>query len=142
MIEFNPRPSPSPLYPDPTSTSGHTAWFSDAIRPGNPRPDDVSAPPILVALTTDPVPRFPVGRLMITPAAAQSIPADEAAKALRRHAAGDWGTVDAEDWASNDAALRYGTRLLSSYQTQDKTVFWIITEADRSVTTILLPSDY
>jgi hypothetical protein len=112
------------------------------MHPGTPRPDRVSPPPIVVALTTDPVPRFPVGRLMITPAAAQVVPADEAAKALRRHAAGDWGTVDAEDWASNDEALRKGTRLLSSYTTQDKTVFWIITEADRSVTTILLPSDY
>ena len=139
MIEFNLRPFPR--YPDPTSRGG-ADWFSDAIRPGNPRSAHVSAPPILVALTTDPVPRFPVGRLMITPAAAHVVPADEAAKALRRHAAGDWGTVDAEDWASNDAALRYGTRLMSSYRTQDKTVFWIITEADRSVTTILLPSDY
>lgn len=139
MIEFNPRPFPR--YPDPTSPGG-ADWFSDAIRPGNPRPTHVSPPPIVVALTTDPVPPFPVGRLLITPAAAQAIPADEAAKALRRHAAGDWGTVDAEDWASNDAALRYGTRLMSSYQSQDKTVFWIITEADRSVTTILLPSDY
>ena len=81
-------------------------------------------------------------RQPITPAAAQVVPADEATRALRRHAAGDWGNVDSEDWASNDEALRKGTRLLSSYQTQDKTVFWIITEADRSVTTILLPSDY
>jgi hypothetical protein len=141
MIEFNPRPSPSPRYPDPASRRG-ADWFSDAMYPGTPRPDRVSPPPIVVALTTDPVPRFPVGRLMITPAAAQVVPADEAAKALRRHASGDWGNVDSEDWAANDAALRHGTRLLSSYTTQNKTVFWVITEADRSVTTILLPSDY
>ena len=141
MIEFNPRPSPSTRYPDPASRGG-ADWFSDAMHPGIPRTPRVPPPPIVIALTTDPVPRFPVGRLMITPAAAQVVPADEATRALRRHAAGDWGNVDSEDWASNDEALRKGTRLLSSYQTQDKTVFWIITEADRSVTTILLPSDY
>lgn len=139
MIEFNPRPSSR--YPDPASRGG-SDWFSDAKHPGTPRTPRVPPPPIVIALTTDPVPRFPVGRLMITPAAAQVVPADEATRALRRHAAGDWGNVDSEDWAANDAALRHGTRLLSSYQTQDKTVFWVITEADRSVTTILLPSDY
>ncbi len=139
MIEFNPRPSSR--YPDRASRGG-ADWFSDAMHPGTPRTPRVPPPPIVIALTTDPVPRFPVGRLMITPAAAQMIPADEATRALRRHAAGDWGNVDSEDWAANDAALRHGTRLLSSYTTQDKTAFWIITEADRSVTTILLPSDY
>jgi hypothetical protein len=139
MIEFNPRTSPR--YPDPASRGG-ADWFSDAMHPGTPRTARIPPPPIVVALTTDPVPRFPVGRLMITPAAAQVVPADEAAKALRRHASGDWGNVDSEDWAANDAALRHGTRLVSSYTTQDKTIFWVITEADRSVTTILLPSDY
>ena len=139
MIEFNPRPSS--CYPDPASRGG-ADWFSDAMHPGIPRTPRIPPPPIVIALTTDPVPRFPVGRLMITPAAAQMVPADEATRALRRHAAGDWGNVDSEDWAANDAALRHGTRLLSSYTTQDKTVFWVVTEADRSVTTILLPSDY
>jgi len=140
MFEFNPRPSPSLRYPDPASHGG-ADWFSDAMHPGTPR-SQMTPQPLVISLTTDPTPRFRVGRLLITPAAAQSIPADEATRALRRHAAGDWGNVDSEDWAANDVALRNGTRLVSSYLTQDKTVFWIITEADRSVTTILLPSDY
>jgi hypothetical protein len=97
---------------------------------------------VVIALLTGTTPRFQVGRLVITASAAAAIHADDALRALRRHAAGDWGTVGPEDWAANDQALREGTRLLSSYQSSDKTVFWIITEADRSVTTILLPSDY
>ncbi len=139
MIEFNRRPSPR--YPDPKPHGGADV-FADAMQPGDPRPPRVPPPPTVISLTTDPAPRFRMGRLMITPHAAQVIPADEAAKALRRHAAGDWGNVDREDWAANDAALRHGTRLLSSYKTEDKNIFWIITEADRCVTTILLPSDY
>ncbi len=139
MIDINRRPSPR--YPDP-QPRGCADTFSDAMHSGGHQPPRVPPPPIVVALTTDPAPRFRMGRLMITPHAAQVIPADEAAKALRRHAAGDWGNVDREDWAANDEALRQGTRLLSSYKTEDKNIFWIITEADRSVTTILLPSDY
>lgn len=60
---------------------------------------------------------------------------------LRRHAKGDWGDLCDEDRQVNQSALADGDRLLSSY-TINKTVFWIITEADRSVTTILLPEDY
>ena len=59
-----------------------------------------------------------------------------------RHMAGDWGEVDAEDKAANDLALMDGSRLLSAYTTTKGQKLWIITEADRSVTTILLPSDY
>jgi hypothetical protein len=60
---------------------------------------------------------------------------------LARHRRGDWGTLDAEDKAANDAAVKNGERILSVYEING-TKFWIITEADRSVTTILLPSDY
>jgi hypothetical protein len=64
---------------------------------------------------------------------------------LRRHLAGDWGDVDDEDKALNDAAIVDGSRLLSAYHIGDSQTpikFWIITEADRSSTTVLLPSEY
>jgi len=61
--------------------------------------------------------------------------------ALGRHVRGDWGDVDAEDRAANDRALREGTRVLSSYRAGG-VKFWVITEADRSATTVLLPSEY
>ena len=60
---------------------------------------------------------------------------------LARHAAGDWGTMSPEDKKANDAALRFGDRLMSSYTLKGEKV-WVITEWDRSKTTILLPEDY
>jgi hypothetical protein len=59
-----------------------------------------------------------------------------------RHAAGDWGEVYAEDWSLNDQAVLDGTRLLSAYRTLKGKQLWVITEADRSVTTILFPVEY
>lgn len=62
---------------------------------------------------------------------------------LVRHSAGDWGDVAKEDSTLNNQALKDGARILSAYTLRDgETRIWIITEADRSVTTILLPSDY
>jgi hypothetical protein len=61
---------------------------------------------------------------------------------LHRHQACDWGEVDSEDQKANDLALITGERLLSAYRTSTGTKLWIITEADRSATTILLPEDY
>jgi len=62
--------------------------------------------------------------------------------AMFRHAKGDWGEVNDEDKASNDAALVDGDRLVSAYTATNGTKFWIITECDRSVTTVLLPEEY
>jgi hypothetical protein len=59
-----------------------------------------------------------------------------------RHARGDWGDVDAHDKRANDAAVKQGTRIVSAYVLDDGTRVWIITEADRSSTTILLPEEY
>ncbi|URF04123.1 hypothetical protein [Cupriavidus campinensis] len=89
-------------------------------------------------------PRFPMGRPAITPAAevvleAVGIPA---ILLLARHIHGDWGNLPAEDQTANELALLTGKRLLSSYDLPDGRKVWIITEADRSVTTILLPDDY
>jgi hypothetical protein len=61
---------------------------------------------------------------------------------LRRHQCGDWGDVVAADAESNEQALRHGLRVLSSYRLSGAGKVWVITEADRSATTILLPSEY
>ena len=85
---------------------------------------------------------FPVGEIVITHGAMAQLTQDEAVKGLLRHVSGDWGALDEHDWKENDAALEYGFRIFSSYVTPDGTTFWIITEHDRSVTTILLPNEY
>ncbi|HLM81559.1 MAG TPA: hypothetical protein VK302_13140 [Terriglobales bacterium] len=61
---------------------------------------------------------------------------------LVRHIAGDWGDVDEDDHRENQLSLIHGFRLLSAYTLKSGTKIWIITEADRSVTTILLPEEY
>ena len=61
---------------------------------------------------------------------------------LRRHRSGDWGELCDQDKVANEQGLKEGFRILSAYHTPDGTKFWIITEADRSVTTVLLPSEY
>ena len=86
--------------------------------------------------------KFSLGRVVITGTAQGVIPGDEAAAALRRHAAGDRGDLCVEDRAVNEQALRDGQRLLSSYRSASGVPFWIITDADRAYTTILRPEDY
>lgn len=85
---------------------------------------------------------FALGRLVSTPGALGAIPTAELQAALLRHSRGDWGEVGHEDWEENEIALREGFRLFSVYRTNDGTKFWIITEADRSATTVLLPEEY
>ena len=85
---------------------------------------------------------FPMGRLLATPGALEKISQYDINIALGRHQSGDWGDVCDEDKRLNDEALRNGARLFSAYHTQDGRQFWIITEADRSATTVLLPSEY
>ena len=79
---------------------------------------------------------------MATPNALAKIPHNEILNALSRHIRGDWGTLDAEDLQSNERALQFGGRLFSSYLTSQNVKFWVITESDRAVTTVLLPMDY
>lgn len=88
--------------------------------------------------------KFELGKPVITPGAFEAIMKVDAepAEFLHRHGTGDWGTVSREDWELNDQALIDGTRIFSSYTLDDDTVIWVITEADRSVTTILLPDEY
>lgn len=86
--------------------------------------------------------RFQLGRLVSTRGALERVPNEEMLCALRRHASGDWGNVCPDDAASNADALGCGARLLSSYKSTGGVRFWIITEGDRSATTVLLPEEY
>lgn len=83
-----------------------------------------------------------LGQLCATPAALALLSAEDIQSSLARHSRGDWGDVCAEDKQLNDMAMLSGTRILSAYKTKAGVKFWIITEADRSVTTVLLPEDY
>jgi hypothetical protein len=86
---------------------------------------------------------FELGRLLATPGVLEAAGDEDLLPYLSRHARGDWGTVDAADKRANELALKEGTRLLSAYMLRDGTTkIWIITEADRSATTILLPDEY
>jgi hypothetical protein len=88
--------------------------------------------------------KFPLGQVVITQGANAAFAATEEIPIafVRRHARGDWGDLDEHDQNENEFALQHGLRLLSRYSLSDGTVIWIITEADRSVTTILLPEEY
>ncbi len=86
--------------------------------------------------------RFPLGKIDMTRGVMNSVPAIEVWHAVMRHAECDWGEVGKDDWQSNDAALKDDARLLSAYRASNAKRFWIITEWDRSITTILLPEEY
>lgn len=86
--------------------------------------------------------RFPAGEQVATPNAMEAIPTCDILTALIRHFRCDWGDADDEDWESNNRALDEGTRLFSVYHSSTGVKFGIITEADRSATTVLLPADY
>ena len=85
---------------------------------------------------------FPLGQTVITRNANSQLHPEDVFLSLRRHAARDWGDVCAADKTENDLSLKEGFRLLSSYKDRNGTKFWVITEGDRSVTTVLLPEDY
>lgn len=87
---------------------------------------------------------FPLGTVRATPAARHALAeaSENPVQYLARHATGDWGEVSAEDGAANDRALHTGGRLQSEYRLRAGVRLWVLTEADRSATTLLLPSDY
>lgn len=91
-----------------------------------------------------PVVDLPLGQLVSTPGALDALAkaGQNGAELFDHHRRGDWGEVNGEDWAANDRAITEGDRILSAYRLRDQTKVWIITEADRSVTTILLPDEY
>jgi hypothetical protein len=89
-------------------------------------------------------PRFDLGQTVATPGAIEALQQAgvSAASLLCRHQCGDWGDLGEEDIAENEVALSQGARIFSSYQLTDTIRIWVITEADRSVTTVLRPEDY
>ena len=86
--------------------------------------------------------QFGLGSICITPGAQGVLSHEDVMLALGRHSRGDWGDVCSEDRQENDLSVREGFRILSAYRSKSGQKFWIITEADRSVTTVLLPEDY
>jgi hypothetical protein len=88
--------------------------------------------------------KFSPGRVVATPGVLEAFKAscDDPVAYLIRHIGGDWGDVDEHDRKENELSLRHGLRLLSVYTLSTGIKFWVITEADRSVTTFLLPSEY
>ena len=83
-----------------------------------------------------------LGQVFFTPGALLTIPLGFSYSALQRHASGDWGDVSKDDWKENDFAVKNGERVISSYHAPSGKKFWIITEWDRSYTTVLLPEEY
>jgi hypothetical protein len=94
-------------------------------------PDVITAPP-----------KFPLGQTVITANANAVLPELDIALALQRHQSGDWGELDDHDRKVNEDGLRNGDRLVSIYNSVRGQKFYVITEWDRSVTTVLLPEDY
>lgn len=89
-------------------------------------------------------PLFPLGKLVATRGAVEILKKHEISPfdLVTRHWQGDWGDLEMDDCYANDQALRHGERLLSSYRIDAETKIWILTEADRSATTLLLPEEY
>ena len=88
---------------------------------------------------------FELGRIVATMGASLTVRHEDIQIALARHHSGDWGDLCEEDVKTNNEAVSnrvYPSQILSSYKDRNGVKFWIITEADRSVTTVLLPSEY
>lgn len=91
---------------------------------------------------TEAIKRFQPGKFYATPGALEQFSRIELSLCIRRHLAGDWGELSKEDWRLNNQSLIRGGRLFSAYVMQNDRKLWIITEADRSATTCLLPEEY
>lgn len=85
---------------------------------------------------------FPLGRTVQTSGALSVLNQEDVLRAIARHSLCDWGECCTKDVAENEFSLKEGFRLLSVYRDRNGVKFWIITEADRSVTTALLPEEY
>jgi hypothetical protein len=88
--------------------------------------------------------RFSLGQVVATPGALDALEeaGQQPRELLMRHASGDWGDLSAGDRAENERSLKEGRRLLSAYTLASGERLWVITEHDRSVTTLLLPDEY
>ncbi|HMS56446.1 MAG TPA: hypothetical protein PKA27_13700 [Fimbriimonadaceae bacterium] len=83
-----------------------------------------------------------LGRVYATESVLAAVSLEELQRCIARHQVGDWGAVEPEDQVANDRAVREGSRILSAYDCSHGVRIWIITEADRSSTTLLLPKEY
>ena len=88
--------------------------------------------------------RFPLGQVVATPGALRALERAEQlpAEFLDRHVNGDWGDVPEEDKQENELSVEQGFRILSAYTTSTGDKLWILTEADRSATILMLPEEY
>lgn len=101
-------------------------------------------------MTTQLQPKFKLGQIVATPGALEALECNNTngLEYVKRHAAGDWGDMSADDKAANDASVEDGSRIFSAYLLPDETRLWVITEAamdgkhDRQATTLLLPEEY
>jgi hypothetical protein len=89
-------------------------------------------------------PRFPLGQVVATPGALAALieTGQSPLHFLARHSTGDWGELDPQDWQANEEALQAGGRLFSAYTLATGQRLWLITESDRSYTTLLRPDEY
>jgi hypothetical protein len=87
-------------------------------------------------------PLFQLGQIVATPGALELLESKAPNEFIARHVSGDWGDLCDEDRQANNEALKDGSRIFSSYDLNDGQKIWVITEADRSSTTLLLPSEY
>ena len=88
---------------------------------------------------------FPLGRIASTAGALDALAAEgaDAVELLKRHVSGDWGELGGDDKAENELSVKHGFRILSAYRLpRTRVKLWVITEADRSATTLLLPDEY
>jgi hypothetical protein len=85
---------------------------------------------------------FELGNTCQTPGVLEIIPSEDVFQALARHQEGDWGDLGDEDKEDNDKAMWMGGRIFSAYRAMTGEKFWIITEADRKSTTVMLPEEY
>ena len=98
----------------------------------------------MVAHAPQPRPLFPLGEIVATPGALEALEqaGQTAADFVQRHVMGDCGEVDADDRQRNEQAIQDGDRIHSAYKTRNGVRLWVITEADRATTTVLLPDEY
>ncbi len=95
-----------------------------------------------MSMTPQSIAKFKLGQIVATPNALSQLIHEDILRGIQRHQAGDWGDVGDEDRQENELSLKEGFRLFSVYHAVSGVKFWIITEADRSATTVLLPEDY
>jgi hypothetical protein len=86
--------------------------------------------------------KFLLGQIVITPAALQVLSVEDICRAIDAHVCGDFGLVSDTDRAENEFALKHGLRVMSVFASKGGVRFWVVTESDRLVTTLLLPGDY